>query len=705
MKLSDITQEGLGWTALEKLFLHGLGFVQSVILARLLCPEDFGLAAMLGLFLCVGNLLAESGLGTAYVVYGFGGRQMLKWNVGAGLAIYAVLAIGAPWIASFYAQPILAPLLWTMGAGVVVNAACVLDNARLQRSQRFAALSIVNCLASVLSCVVAVVLAWQGCGVWSIAIMGVSWGVVRWMALRIAVVMTEGGTDSSASDCMHNTGESFRTMLEYGWKLTLSGLIHVIYLNSFQLIIGKMFSPAAVGLFMRGQRWAALPTDIVNEAVGRVALPNLAEGRGSARRYLLVNAAALWVASGALWTFAPEVVELVLGEQWLDCVPYLRILIVGVSFTPFTNMALTVIKAGGDAGVVLKTDVIKKPIAFAFLGIGVFGGIIGLCWAKVASDFVEMVVDLYYALQVRRHPRGPIDLVYCWCSGKAFAGREKCRFSDNGELYYSIKSVDRYAPWFRTIWIFANDGTEIPDWLSRHPKVKIVFHSQVIPQDVLPLYNSMSIELWLHCIPGLSERFVYSNDDMFLGRSVTPDDFFTRDGKMVCRYERNMMRVVGSYGRSLLHCRELMRRQKDAELSTEWTKAENHAPHHNMDGYLKSVIGDFADHFPEAFREARRLRERGGSQLQREVFSLWAMATGKGVYRCVVRGLCSRALNALGVRLLGPSVESLMYRLDQVDGVGWIERYRPKFFCLNDSEDATDEQRLAVRQWLERRFA
>ena len=94
------------YTGLEKILVQGIGFAQGVILARLLKPGDFGLAAMLGIFLGVGTALAESGLGMAYVVYGRNSKRVFWWNVGIGAAIYAILALLAPVVASFYGEPV-----------------------------------------------------------------------------------------------------------------------------------------------------------------------------------------------------------------------------------------------------------------------------------------------------------------------------------------------------------------------------------------------------------------------------------------------------------------------------------------------------------------------------------------------------------------------------------------------------------------------
>lgn len=686
-------KRGVLWTGLEKVLVQGIGFAQGVILARLLNPGDFGLAAMLGIFLGVGTALAESGLGMAYVVYGRNSRHVFWWNVGIGAAIYVALFGLAPFIANFYGAPILKHLLWVMGLGVVLNSASVLGNARLQRDRRFGTLSFVNVATTLVAFLVAVALALCGWGVWAIAWMGVVGAV-----LRLAVLASTRSLMFATDD-----GGDFRKMLGYGMRLTLSGLIHTAYMNSYNLIVGRMFSPAAVGLFSRGQRWASLPTDVVNDSVGRVALPDMAQGTRSARAYLLLNALLLWPVLALLWLFADVVVGFVLGVAWLDCVPYIRIMLVGVLFTPITNISLQYIRAKGRGDLLLVTDAIKKPIQIGLLAAGAFvlsaggdgRGVLLLCWVKVASDVVEAATDMAVAYWLRcsgarKCEDEPIDLVYCWCNGKEFENLEKCRFSNNGELYYSIKSVDMFAPWFRTIWVFVNDGTEIPVWLSSHPKVKIVRHSEVIPAKFLPLYNAVSIEFWLWAIPGLAERFVYANDDMFLGRKTSPRQFFARDGRAICRYCNGEMDFGGSYRAELENNRAFMKGHSDGH-SAEWRKAIHRAPHHNMDACIKSSMREFCERFPKVLEEAGTAKFRSFEQLQRDIFSLWAMATGKGAFR-------------LRKRILPPRWESLAYGLEDVWGYKVLERKRPYMFCLNDTEVSTDEHRRIAAEWLKGQY-
>ena len=183
----------------------------------------------------------------------------------------------------------------------------------------------------------------------------------------------------------------------------------MVYTNAFQLTIGRLFAPASVGLFTRAQRWAALPAEAANESVARVALPGMARGKGSARRYMVLNALMLWPALAVLCVFGREITAFVLGEAWVGCVPYMRILALGVFFSPVSNVSMRYTSAKGRSDLILLGDVVKRPVQFALLAAGVWfasespaGGIERLCWVKAAGDAVEAAVAASIALRLRR---------------------------------------------------------------------------------------------------------------------------------------------------------------------------------------------------------------------------------------------------------------------------------------------------------------
>lgn len=388
------------WTGLEKAAVYGIGLAQSVALARLLRPADFGLAAMLGVFLNIGETLAESGLGTALVVLGKPGKEVeraaLKWNLGIAAGLYALLCAGSWPISRFYGEPVLVPLLCVMALGLLAHAASVVALARLTREMAFGRLAWVHACSTLCAGGVAVLCAWRGGGVWSIAALTLVMACVRTaLAWWFAGPKGEDGAASGARAAC-----AFRPTLRLGLAFMASGLVWNVYVNLSQLIIGKLYSPAAVGLFVRGQRWATMPGEVVNESVARVALPTLSRARAAGERaagraFLALNCALLWPGLAVLWIWGHEIVGLVLGEAWVACVPYMRVMIWGAALTAVSSLVLTDIKARGAGKALLRTDLFKKPVGVAAVALGAFWGIEGLAWAFVVGQLAEVLADVW----------------------------------------------------------------------------------------------------------------------------------------------------------------------------------------------------------------------------------------------------------------------------------------------------------------------
>lgn len=402
MKIGD---RGLCWTGVEKVLVYGINFVQGIVLARLLCPEDFGLAAMLGIFISVGGALADSGLTTALIVKGYGPRlaelerSAFRWNLALAAVLYLVLALSSPFVAAWYGKSVLAPLMLVMAFGMVVNAASVVATARIWRTQRFGRFAAVNVGSTLAGAALAVTMAAKGCGVWSIAAMCVCHSCVRTLAVwavsrRCTAAIRDGELASP----------EFRELLGYGLKLTASTVIDTGYVESYNLVLGKTFDPSTVGLYARADRWARLPGDVAGDAVGRLALPALSRAKTAAgpeaRRFAGLNALLLWPCLAVLWIWAEEIVTFVFGAQWGGCAPYLRILLIGQLVAPLSNIAQNVIRSSGRSGAVLMADAWKKPVGFAAMFVGLRFGVVGLCWAKVFSDVFGACVDCFYALRI-----------------------------------------------------------------------------------------------------------------------------------------------------------------------------------------------------------------------------------------------------------------------------------------------------------------
>lgn len=301
-----------------------------------------------------------------------------------------------------------------------------------------------------------------------------------------------------------------------------------------------------------------------------------------------------------------------------------------------------------------------------------------------------------------------VDLVYLWVDGNdpvwqakhnALIGKTeesspincKGRYANNDELKYSLRSVETYAPWIRKIFIVTDN--QVPAWLdTSNPKVRIVDHKEIMPAESLPCFNSCLIEHFLYKIPGLAEHFLLANDDMYLNKTVTECDFFTTDGFPIIRLTRRHFRKfrwywrenvrkkpLKNYSLTIAHASQLV----DDKYGVYYTGM----PHHNIDAYLKSDMQRVVEEdFHNEFVANNKNRMRSNDDIQRILFSYVALALKRGKLHYVTRN------------------ESMHVEIQKERHYRRLEKFNPKFFCMNDSEYAKDDDRRTAKEYLEKRF-
>lgn len=301
-----------------------------------------------------------------------------------------------------------------------------------------------------------------------------------------------------------------------------------------------------------------------------------------------------------------------------------------------------------------------------------------------------------------------IDIVYMWVNGNDPQWQKKfndyikqttddpsiqCkgRYANNDELKYSLRSISQYAPWIRKIFI-VTDNQE-PDWLNTSsPKIQIVDHTEIMPAESLPCFNSSLIEHFLYKIPGLSEHFLIANDDTYLNKPVTSEDFFTPDGIPIVRLKRKPFRRLRWWYRKTLSKRPLMNYRKMIVRSSELVYKiygiyYNGLPHHNIDAYLRSIYQKAVEVIlHDEFQANNRNKIRSDEDIHRSVITYISLAEKQAKKRYVT------------------DKESMNVKIHRKNIYALLEKNNPIFFCMNDSEYATDKDRLTAKAFLEKRF-
>lgn len=316
----------------------------------------------------------------------------------------------------------------------------------------------------------------------------------------------------------------------------------------------------------------------------------------------------------------------------------------------------------------------------------------------------------------------PVDLVYLWVDGDDPEWRQKrslympsmpkdkptpnshseARWRDNDELLFSLRSVERYAPWINHIYIITD--AQCPKWLDRnHPKISIVDHRDILPAEALPVFSSHAIESCVYKIPGLSEHFILGNDDTFFGAPTTPDVFFKPDGSPIVRllgsrFKRRRARRGGNYARVLCHMQEL--------VSDTFGKSIPYAPHHNFDAYRKGDYEYCVALMREAWERTAHSRFRTNDDMQRCFVSYYVIATGKAKMRKISRyNRINGPTSFVRAILSGHyASDSRMIQLVSPDYRKEMEKYNPLMFCMNDGESVVDSDRSRMVEFLEAMF-
>lgn len=380
------------------LLSRGAGFLISMILARLITPEEFGIVALLLLFSGVAGLFVDSGFGAALIQkreHTFDDECTVFWfNLIAGTIAGALLALAAPWIARFYAQPILEPLTWVMAANLWLSAWMVVHNALLTKKLHFRTKMKAGVTATVISGTLAIVLAMDGWGVWALAAQ-----TITATAVNVALLWILHAWRPAWIFSVH----SFRRLFRFGGFMLLSGLLDVVASRLYTVLVGKLYSAGDLGFFTRASATKDLPQGVLAGIFSKVAFPVFsAQSHDAVRlrewlRVALVTMMAinLPVMLGLCVT-ADAVVVTVYGPQWRPAVPILQVLCGVGALWPLQLANLNVLMAQGHSNLFFRLEVIKKSLLVVMVVLASRYSVLAIAWGMFASSIVAFFINSYY---------------------------------------------------------------------------------------------------------------------------------------------------------------------------------------------------------------------------------------------------------------------------------------------------------------------
>lgn len=361
------------WSLAEKAGRYGITLLTSIVLARILGPEEFGVTAIVTVFITLANVFVQNGFGFAIIQkieatdkeFTF----VLLFNVVVSIGIYLFIFIIAPFAEGYYEMDGLATIIRVMSLSVIVAAVGNIQQAYVSRRLEFKKLFISTFSAVMISGIVGVVMALIGCGVWSLVVQHLLYSVVSTIALAVS------------SDMKMERGVSFsecKDTLSLGWKFLLTSLIMTIGSEIRTLVIGKLYSPTDLAYVNKGQRLANAPMTVVQSSITAVMYPVLAKHqdrtesiRDIVRRFAQVSSFVVFPVLFGMAAVADYLIPLLLTNKWVESVQYVVIYCFIWLLNPIQMAHLQAIKALGKGNILVALEIVKSCVSMGILAISI----------------------------------------------------------------------------------------------------------------------------------------------------------------------------------------------------------------------------------------------------------------------------------------------------------------------------------------------
>ena len=387
---------GLIWKFIEVLSVDGVSFVVSIILARLLMPEDFGEISLVTIFITLANVFVVYGLGTALIQKKDSNSvdfsSVFYFNGLLSIVLYVILFCCAPLIASFYGSENLTLILRILGLRIPIASITTIQNAYVSKHMQFQKAFWGSLIGTILSAAIGIWMAYNGYGVW--ALVGQTLGATSINCIVLFFVIKWKPT-------LEFSWERLKGLIQYGWKLLVSGFIKVGYDQVSGLIIGKKYTSEDLGLYTKGRKYPELIVTGVNSSMSSVLFPAYAKYqddkprlKNMVRRSISLSTYLMSPLLLGLAALATPIISFLLTDKWLGCVPYLQIACFYYVLQPVQTANLQAIRAVGRSDIILKLDIVKRGFGLLFVLIAMWYGVIWIALAPVAMSLLASIINI-----------------------------------------------------------------------------------------------------------------------------------------------------------------------------------------------------------------------------------------------------------------------------------------------------------------------
>lgn len=373
----------VAWRFAEQISSYSVTFIVSIIIARILAPEDYGSIAIIMVFITLANIFVQNGFSAALIqkknADNLDFSSIFYFILAFSTVLYAILFVISPYVALYYNSEVLCPALRVLGLRLIIGTVNTVQQAVIAKKMIFRKNFFSTLCGNVVSGILGLIAAYAGLGLWALIIQNLShlivttsilWYTVKWRPI------------------LAFSWRRLKGLLDFGWKLMASALAGAIYDDLRTLIIGKVYSKSDLAYYSRGQQFPQLIMNNVNNAVSSVTFPVLSEKQdnkddlaNSNRRLIQIMSGVISPLLVGLAIVAEPLVHIILTDKWLPCVPFLRVCCIFYWLTCIYNAYLTSYKAIGNSGLALKIELIDDIV----------GIILIVCFFRISVMAIAMV--------------------------------------------------------------------------------------------------------------------------------------------------------------------------------------------------------------------------------------------------------------------------------------------------------------------------
>lgn len=396
--LKDKTVKGVAWSGIDNVVQMGVTFVVSIVLARLLSPDDYGLLGLIAVFTAVCQALINGGFITALIrkkdATDDDYNTVFISNLGMSLLLYAIIYVCSPAIANFFERQELVALTRVSSLGMIIGALALVQQTRLTKRIDFKTQTKITIIASVTSGVIGIAMALLDFGVWALVAQQLSATTLRTILLWFY---------NKWIPQLRFSSTSFNELFGFGWKMMVSGLLDTVWKELYQVIVGKFYSPATLGQYTRAKQFSQLFSSNLTSVVQRVTYPvlsNIQDDKvrmiSAYRRIIKTTMFITAISMFFLGAISEPLLYCLIGPKWHEASTYLPLICISGSLYPLHALNLNMLQVQGRSDLFLGLEIAKKIIGLLPLSVCIIYGVLPMLYVNLITGLICYFLNSYF---------------------------------------------------------------------------------------------------------------------------------------------------------------------------------------------------------------------------------------------------------------------------------------------------------------------